>query len=345
VLRGWSMRLLDLVVQGRCASVRSDDGTVLPSAERFRNTVFQCPQRYVLSDDLVRCATELAYAEGDRLGACLDLIHTPAQQIWAEWSDTPRREALSAIPALGVTMNRVSKRAGALIRSSANCRAGSIRTFWSSHDDVAYLSPMITVFDFDKSPPTPAATGASTWRGDAVIQMPEEPAIDELLGHLRFRFDEGWAVYYQERCNSEAFKEQVLRASLGHCAFDAPMLIAFFLLLSANGLLPRQSINHEQLNRARRKAGKAPLLEHIEVSAPIGAQPAQAHGRYAENSERLSPRLHHVRGHIVRRGASVFWRSPHLRGSARLGQIRTRTVSMTFKQGNDSAWRNAHMNT
>jgi hypothetical protein len=47
-------------------------------------------------------------------------------------------------------------------------------------------------------------------------------------------------------------------------------------------------------------------------------------------SGRLSPRLHHVRGHIVRRGASVFWRSPHMRGSARLGQVRSRTVDLTY---------------
>jgi hypothetical protein len=37
-----------------------------------------------------------------------------------------------------------------------------------------------------------------------------------------------------------------------------------------------------------------------------------------------------VRGHIVRRGASVFWRSPHLRGNGRLGQVRSRTVVLTY---------------
>jgi hypothetical protein len=44
-----------------------------------------------------------------------------------------------------------------------------------------------------------------------------------------------------------------------------------------------------------------------------------------------------VRGHIVRRGAAVFWRCPHLRGSARLGQVRSRTVMLTFGQSASAA--------
>jgi hypothetical protein len=41
--------------------------------------------------------------------------------------------------------------------------------------------------------------------------------------------------------------------------------------------------------------------------------------------------LHHVRGHIARRGDKVFWRLPHLRGSARLGVVRSRTVQLSFR--------------
>jgi hypothetical protein len=37
-----------------------------------------------------------------------------------------------------------------------------------------------------------------------------------------------------------------------------------------------------------------------------------------------------VRGHLVRRGNQLFWRIPHLRGSARSGIIRARTVTWTF---------------
>src|ERR1700730_5849695 len=98
------MRLLDLISQGRSARVHADDGYELPGVDRFGEVIRHCPLRYVLSDELVRCATQLAYAEGDRLSGCLDLIHVPAQELWVEWSERPRLQALQEIPSLAVTL-------------------------------------------------------------------------------------------------------------------------------------------------------------------------------------------------------------------------------------------------
>jgi hypothetical protein len=324
------VRLLDLIVQGRCAPVRSNDGCHLPGAEGFRSVIQQCPLRYVLSDELVRCATQLAYAEGDRLSGCLDLIHVPAQEVWVEWTESPRLEALQGIPSLAVSIKRRAKRAGVLVRTARSCRSGTIRTFWSTQTEQVFLSPMITLFDLDDSVRAPSRPLASDWRGNVCLWMQEEPAIDEILGHLQFRLDDQWAQYYQERCFDPALKDQVVRANLGHCAFDAPMILAFSLMLGARDLLPRQAIDHERLNLARHKAGKRPLLEHIEVTVPIERPPLQAEAPTGAPA-RVSPRLHHVRGHLVRRESTVFWRSPHLRGSGRLGQIRTRTVEISYR--------------
>jgi hypothetical protein len=324
------VRLLDLIVQERCVAVRSNDGCHLPGAEGFGHAIRRCPLRYVLSDELVRCATQLAYAEGDRLSGCLDLIHLPAQELWLEWSDPPRQQALQEIPALEVTVTETAKRAGVLVQSVPNCRSGTIRRFWSNHDERVLLSPMITLFDLDDSAGAPSPLVATAWRGTIRLCMREEPAIDEILGHLQFRLDDQWAQYYQERCVDPALKDQVLRANLGHCAFDAPMILAFALLLGAPDLLPCQTVDHERLNRARCKAGKPPLLEHIEVTAPI-EKPRLQTPAWTGGSGRARPRLHHVRGHLVRRDSTVFWRSPHLRGSGRLGRIRTRTVEISYR--------------
>jgi hypothetical protein len=324
------VRLLDLIVQGHCADVRSNDGCELPGAGDFRGTIRDCPLRYVLSDELVRCATQLAYAEGDRLSGCLDLIHLPARTLWVEWSEPPRLEALQEIPSLAVTIKRSAKRTGVLVRSAPGCRSGTMRTFWSTQTERVLLSPMITLFDLDDSLRAPIQPVCYSGLGNAFLYMQEEPAINEILGHLQFRLDEQWAQYYQERCLDPALKEQVLRANLGHCAFDAPLILAFALLLGARDLLPRQFVDHARLNRARGKTGKPPLLEHIEVTAPID-QPSWQTQAPSGASIRLSPRLHHVRGHLVRRNSIVFWRSPHLRGSGRLGRIRTRTVEISYR--------------
>jgi hypothetical protein len=325
------MRLLDLISQGRSARVRADDGCELPGADRFGEVIRHCPLRYVLSDELVRCATQLAYAEGDRLSACLDLIHVPVQSLWIEWADGPRREALEAIPALDVKNGAPSRHGGALVTALPNCRSGHIRTFWSTLNDQAYLSPIVITFDLDRPPPALTPNDPSVWRGETVLKMGREPAIEELLDHLRYHFDDDWAAYYHARCPTEELRAAVLRSSLGGCAFDAPMLMAFFLLLGARDLLPRQEVRHERLNHVRRQSAKPPLLEHIEVFAPLDKAPARGWAQPGEPS-RLSRRLHHVRGHIVRRGSAVFWRSPHLRGNGRLGQVRSRTVVLTFGQ-------------
>jgi len=323
------MRLLDLIAQGHGAHVFADDGRELPGANRYTAAIQACPLRYVLSDELVRCATQLAFAEGDRLSACLDLIRIPAQSLWVEWADAPRREALKSIPSLDVQDESPSRHGGALIEAAPDGRSGHLRTFWSAPDERAYLSPIVTTFALDGQP-TPARTDDPTvWRGETLLRMPGEPAIEELLDHLRCHFDEEWAAYYHARCPTDDFRSAVLYKSLGGCAFDAPILMALFLLLGARDLLPRQEIRHERLNRIRHQGGKPSLLEHIELSAPLDRPPAKGWVASGEPS-RLSPRLHHVRGHIVRRGASVFWRSPHMRGSARLGQVRTRTVVLTY---------------
>jgi hypothetical protein len=335
------MRLLDLISQGRAARVRDDDGCVMPGADRFSEAIRDCPLRYVLSDELARCATQLAYAEGDRLSACLDLIHVPAQTLWIEWADGPRREALEAIPALDVKNGTPSRHGGALVTALPSCRSGHIRTFWSTLNEQAYLSPIVITFDLDRPPLAPTPKDPSVWRGETVLTMDGEPAIEELLDHLRYCFDDDWAAYYHARCHTEELRAAVLRSSLGGCAFDAPMLLAFFLLLGARDLLPRQEVRHERLNRVRRQGGKPPLLEHIEVSAPLDKAPARGWAQPSESS-RLSPRLHHVRGHIVRRGSVVFWRSPHLRGNGRLGQVRSRTVVLTFGQASVEPTRAYH---
>jgi hypothetical protein len=325
------MRLLNLISQGRAARVRADDGCEMPGADRFSEAIRDCPLRYVLSDELVRCATQLAYAEGDRLSACLDLIHVPTQTLWIEWADGPRREALEAIPALEVKSVAPSRHGGALVTARPNCRSGHIRTFWSTLNEQAYLSPIVITFDLDRPPLAPTPKDPSVWRGETVLTMDGEPAIAELLSHLRYHFDDDWAAYYHARCHTDELRAAVLRSSLGGCAFDAPMLLAFFLLLGARDLLPRQEVRHEHLNCVRRRGGKPPLLEHIEVSAPLDKAIAHGWAQPGESS-RLRPRLHHVRGHLVRRGSAVFWRSPHLRGNGRLGQVRSRTVVLTFEQ-------------
>jgi hypothetical protein len=326
------MRLLDLIAQGRTEFIRTDDGRTLPGAERFQDAVRNCPLRYVLADELARCATQMAYSDGDRLSSCLDLIRVPAQSLWIEWADEPRRAELLAIEALQIGEAQAAQRAGALLKASANGRTGEMRTFWSTRADLAYVSPLIIRFDLDGVQGNEIMADPVIGSGWATARAPAESGLSEFLEHLRFHFEPEWAAYYRDRCTSPEMRNIVLRNNMSACAFDPPMLFAFLLMLSARSALPCRPVALDKLNRARMRSGKPPLLEHIEASAPLYSS-SIASSAGTLGLERRGPRLHHVSGHIVRRGPAVFWRVPHLRGSARVGQVRTRTVELSFSRG------------
>src|SRR5258708_28377280 len=92
------MKLVDRLAQYRIPLIveNTASGTLshLNGAAEFANRVAQCPVRYVLSDDLTRLCTALAYSKGSRTVACADLLHVPAETVWGEWWGAPGRVEL-----------------------------------------------------------------------------------------------------------------------------------------------------------------------------------------------------------------------------------------------------------
>jgi hypothetical protein len=283
----------------------------------------------VLADDLIQCTTALAYAEGARLSGCLDLIHVPAQQLWLEWQEATRQSALRELPAYGKIPASEVRRTGVLMSADPAGRIGTLRTFWSTPDDQVYSAALLTEFDLNRLIRPAFDLGAVFSGSPFGAEIPQEEALDQLLTHVCFRLDPAWVSYYRAADLSRHEQTLVLREILGTTAFDMPMLLALFLLFAARDGLQHRATNLGRLNQSRIRAGKHALLDHIEVRAAIaagGGCPAAP----ADTNRRRGPRLHHVRGHIARRGDKVFWRLPHMRGSARLGVVRSRTVQLSF---------------
>jgi hypothetical protein len=92
-------------------------------------------------------------------------------------------------------------------------------------------------------------------------------------------------------------------------------------------------VSRAAINRKRLANRRAPLLDHIEVNASLDA--VSTGDSAGEGGGRQSPRLHHVRGHLVRREDRVFWRVSHLRGSGVRGTVRSRTVCLAFSRRAD----------
>lgn len=265
--------------------------------------------------------------------ACADLLHVPAETVWIEWCEAPWRAELALYGFdIDATGTERSGRRGAFIQSSTDGRRGLIRTFWSDKDIATDVmaSSMEAYFDFD------------TADGDDPRPMDDEyrPTVsvsDGINGDLlrqcvRFRYERSWDAYYREAHCSVESKQAIARHAVGTIAADIPVLFAFMLLLGTRFGVSHRSQSCQRLNRSRVRAGKLPLLDHVEVHSPVFA-PHRFAAAANEGMGRRARRLHHVRGHLVRRGNTMFWRIPHLRGTARSGSVRTRTVTWTVNRG------------
>lgn len=328
-----AVRLLDRIVQSRAPLLvaRGTQVVRLPGPADYAAAVAACPLRFVLADPLTRVCAALAYAEGDRLAGCLDLVHVPARTLWVEWLDAPRLEAAESAfgPAAGVAGGGPA-RAGVYIETDASGRRGRSRSFWGPADGDAEVSlaPLVTDFDLDAEHDAVGSI-ADVFAGASACLTAADAGGAGLLRCLRFRFDEGWAAYYRSECATAQIREQVLRASLATVATDLPLLFALCLLLSSRTRLPERRPDLARLNRRRARAGRVALLDHVELTVPIVSAYSTAAATDAEL--RRAPRLHHVRGHIVRRGSQVYWRVPHLRGRAAFGNLRARSVTLQFE--------------
>ena len=306
---------------------------------RFASEVAACPLRFVLGDDLTRASAELAFAEGARLAGCLDLLRIPAPHLWVEWNDEVHQRVIyDTRSAAGYDTTAAGRQVGVLLQASRDGVAAVARTFWidagADECSEATMSPLETHIDllgrFTGASDVPAVLSGAfagiTRRGD--------PAMTFLLDHVRFRFDAAWAAYYRATAIDAEIQQHVVHASLAAVARDVPLLLAFFLLLSAKDATRTIPVSRTAINRKRLAHGRRPLLDHVEVRASLEAlRESDSAGLEPAGPEpvgRQSPRLHHVRGHLVRRDNRVFWRVPHLRGSASRGMVRSRTVCLSF---------------
>jgi hypothetical protein len=336
------MRLLDSVA--RCyAPLVVPSGKDLAQVQlagpsRFAAQIVACPLRFVLGDDLTQASADLAFADGARLVGCLDLLRMPAPHLWIEWNDEVHKRVIHETRSTAEFDSAAAgRKVGILLRASANGLTAVGRTFWASvaadeHADVT-LSPLETHFDLRGEFADSKDTHDVLAGGFLDATHGGNPATASLLDHVRFRFDDSWAAYYREAAANPDFKRRLINDSIDSIAWDAPLVLAFLLLLSAKDATRLLPVSRAAINRKRLANGRAPLLDHIEVNASLDAvSTAESAG---EGSGRQSPRLHHVRGHLVRRENRVFWRVSHLRGSGSRGTVRSRTVCLAFTRRTD----------
>jgi hypothetical protein len=331
------MRLVDHVAQCQLSilavGLAPGSRTRLSGAADYAAQVAQCEVRYILTDELTRLCAALAYSKGARALQCVDLIRVPAERVWIEWNRAPWTQELKGFGfGLEENLAGAGRCRGALILASRDGRRGRIRTFWDAPEckPNVHASSLLAEFDLDGcAEPTELLEpmGALHVSGDG------QKDSDLLARCFRFQFERSWAKYYERANLARDERSALAHQCLGTIAPDIPLLLAFFLLLAARGGLPHSLVSRGRLNRIRQRDGRPSLLDHIEVSTPmIPYGSRQPFGPDTGAQASRQRRLHAVRGHLVRRGSTVSWRIPHLRGSARWGVVRSRTVTWQFDE-------------
>ena len=337
------MRLADRIAQCRTPFIveNTKDGSVthLNNAAAFAEDINRCATRYVLSDELTSLCTALAYSKGANTLACADLLHVPAERVWVEWAEAPWRNELARYGFKSPVDSPSLGRRGVFVQSNPQGRRGLLKTFWAHGESELNVlsSSMEAYFDFDTPEgEDPEVFGRrQQWSSICVTDNAVGDA-DILRRCFRFRFERSWQDYYERAELTSVQATALSHHALGTIAIDIPVLLAFFLLLATRPGLPRRPLMLERINKARARSGKAALLEQIEVFAPLLPE-CRSGCSSGSGASRQSRRLHHVRGHLVRRGSKLFWRVPHLRGSARAGSVRTRTVTWQFEPSSSSS--------
>jgi hypothetical protein len=337
------MRLADQLAQAQAPFLVKSNSTGkvtrLSGASDFAREIALCPTRYVLSDELTRICAALAYSKGARTLSFMDVIHAPAERVWIEWCEAPWQQELSRYGfSLAAHSSRAAGRRGAFVYSSPDGRRGLVRTFWSGGDSKCNVFASAMEAHYDLDAPRQAEDAACIAQTHRTYRVVDNEVADAatLRDCFWFSFESSWASYYETARVSAEDLQRIATIALGTIALDIPLLLSFCLLLGTRASLPQRSSDLVRLNRCRVRDHSAPLLEHIEVDAPVLPDRRESSGGPGLPTRRR-PRLHHVRGHLERRQNQLFWRIPHLRGSAHAGKLKSRTVTWTFDRSSAAA--------
>lgn len=231
------------------------------------------------------------------------LFRMPADTFWLECFT--ERDGDASAP---------NRRVGYLVRSGSTGRRGTITPFTETADGRTRQLPGQIWFDLD----APIVSE----KGMYALRHPQLDHVAGLLTHCVLVPD-------QESLSKMRVSAGSNSTPLGALAegtwFALPLMFAFVALLNSPQVVDTRPSDLERLNRARARRGRPPLLDHVEVRLALGDS---ARSGNAGTNGRMTPRLHFVRGHVVRRSGKTFWRQPHLRGDSQKALV-FRTVRVT----------------
>jgi hypothetical protein len=282
----------------------------LPGASDLAADVRACTTRYVLDATVRDTCLELLCNRAEVIRLEDPCYRIPHQALWIEWVDP--------VPDGG--------RAGVLVLAGDETgRRGTMHSFSQDAAGNPWAAQVMFAFDFDNE-----LSGDSALCGIEFGDVRDTAEVARIFRHGMGRIDNRWLAFFRASGGLERDSIlQMMRATIP----DFGMLCAFLLLLSLECAVAEPRRGLDRINRARSRAGRVLLLDHVEVRLRLAV--VGEHG-FGVQPGRSASRLHQVRGHLVRRAGKTFWRMHHLRGDAAMGIVASRTVRVS---GNGAALR------
>ena len=131
------------------------------------------------------------------------------------------------------------------------------------------------------------------------------------------------AGYLKKTLPKDRFQE-LCDAWLNDIRGEGAFIQAFLILVNTKNGVASEREDISRLNRARRKARKAPLHEFLVTRMALSNHAKR--GVIGSGNSREQARQHYVRGHFKVRKTGVYWWSPFVRGHTDVGAPRARYV-------------------
>ena len=214
----------------------------LPGTVVFTEQVSECAVRYVLQSDVHEACCQLAERWSDLLDPANPKLRVPMERIWTEWRDPETNEQV-----------------GVLVNATPDGRAGTMRFFWTQ-DGIVEVAQAEILFDFDRRVDFTQSCGRPYY---GLRALPD--AFAGLKRHLALTLDRAWQIYF----GATALGPHGLAEASSMCGErlwpDVVRALSFFVLVASRTPFVERPMQRARLNAVRAKAGKAPLLDHVEI--------------------------------------------------------------------------------
>lgn len=306
------MLLCDQVAQS-CGVVRiqGDNGAIysMSGAATCADAVRTCATRYILEETVADNCHILAGCQADLLALTLKDLLSPHQIFWIEWQEPRRGPGASGTQKVGI-----------LVEAEDGGERGRLRSFWEQ-DGAPEMGQGWFEFDFRHE----ISCGVRRQSGGLDSLSPTRLSnLDSLFRHASFNVAPEWLAFVYDNCRSPQQLLTNFRGLFRAQWTDFLLFCGFVYLLNQERVLSTAKSDPAPLNRRRARSGVAPLLDHVQVRMCLDGDGSRS--EQGPQSHRAGPRLHQVRGHLVRRMGKIFWRSCHLRGDPFSPMASTRTI-------------------